>query len=357
MSRRRSPDYSSAIVTVRVAIVGDSKLGAAVGQVGNPDFFSAFLNDVVETAPGNGGEILAVRIAGTVLGGAGHTHVSLGLGEPRSNLRVVDRPVFSESVEVGGFEIDVTEASRRASPEVRLASGRLAALPIPIRSWSIGVGDVVLEQISALAVFRLLYGVGFLMGLVLETERITVAAIFEVVNLAVVAVVLVGIGARPGVESAKKPAATGISWRSLAYARAEPDDVVWFSAKKSSLNLFARVPNWPRAVFCSGSSDEQPGIFGQIREAWVADALQPNLRCVVSDDCIVTHHLEERAATFCLGFEFVFVGQFLQHAVLLFGGAIHKVMAKFGVAARVHPIQTGDESNLRIVARLNRVSG
>ena len=177
------------------------QLGATVGQIRNADFLGSFLDDVVQTTPWHGREILAVRIAGTILNRTRHTHVAFGFGEPRRNFRVVDRPIFTKTIQIRGFEIDISEPCRRASPEIRLATGCFAALPIPVCARCIGVGDIVLEQISAIAVFGLLDRVGFLMSLILEAQGVAIAAILQVIHLAMIAIVLIGIGARSGVES------------------------------------------------------------------------------------------------------------------------------------------------------------
>ena len=179
-----------AIVAGRMIVVFHGQLRATVGQVRNADFFSTLLDDVIDATPRHRRQIFAVGIAGPVLNRAGHTHVAFGLRKPRRNLRIVNRPVLAEPVEIGGLEIDVAEARGGPSPEIGLAAGRLAALPVPIRARSIRIRDVVLEQISSLAVFRLFDRVRFLMRLTLEPQGIAVAAIFQVVNLPMQAVVL-----------------------------------------------------------------------------------------------------------------------------------------------------------------------
>src|SRR5215469_1551946 len=126
-------------------IMMDGQLGAAVRQVRHADFFSAFLDDVINATKRDRGEILAIRIARAVLNRAGHTHVTLSLGKPRRHLRVVYGPVFAESIKIGCLEINVTKARRRASPEIGLAACCLASLPIPVGTGSVGIGNVMFE--------------------------------------------------------------------------------------------------------------------------------------------------------------------------------------------------------------------
>ncbi len=179
------------------------QLRAAVGQVGHADFFSALLDDVVDTAKWERRQILAVGIARPVLNRAGHAHVALGLRKPRRDFGVVDRPVLAEAVEIRGLEINVSEAGRRTPPEIGLAPGGLASLPVPVRARSIGIGNVVLEQIPAFAVFGLFDGIGLLVGFALKTQRIAVAAILKVVYLPMLAIVLSGSYAGP--SSRRRP--------------------------------------------------------------------------------------------------------------------------------------------------------
>src|SRR5215475_6610998 len=87
----------------------------------------------------------------------------------------------------------------------------------------------------------------------------------------------------------------------------------------------------------------------EFAETRIPNAFQANLGCVVSDDRVVANHLKKRSTTLSVGLELVFVRQFFQHSVLLLGSAIHKILAEFGVAVRVHPVQAGKEPDLRIV--------
>src|SRR5215467_2805277 len=126
-------------------VVLDSQLCAAIGQVRDANLFARFLQNKVEAAERHGRKVLAVRVAGPVLHGAGNAHITLSLGEPRGNLSVIHPPVLTEPIEVGGLEIDVAKTRGRASPKIRFSASRLATLPVPIRPGRIGVLDIVLE--------------------------------------------------------------------------------------------------------------------------------------------------------------------------------------------------------------------
>ena len=175
VGEKKSSDVAAAaaipaIVAARMTVVGNGQLRAAIGQIRDADFFGALLDDVIDTAQGHRRQIFAVGIARPVLDGAGHAHVPLGLREPWRNLRVVNRPVFAEPVEIGGLEIDVAEARRGASPEIGFAAGCLASLPVPVGTRRVGISDVVLEQVSAFAVFGLFDRVRLLMRLAFEAQ-------------------------------------------------------------------------------------------------------------------------------------------------------------------------------------------
>src|SRR6266853_123846 len=188
------------IVASGMTVVSDSELRAAIGQIGHANFFAGFLNDVVKTAPGNLWEVIAVGIAGAILNGAGHAHVAFGFRKPWSDFRVIDWPIFAEAIEAGGFEVDIAVARRRAAPKVGFAAGAFAALPIPVGAGSIAVGDVVLEKLGPFGVLAFFDGIVFLMRAAGQTQRIALAAVFQIVRLAMHAVVLGGIGAWAGIE-------------------------------------------------------------------------------------------------------------------------------------------------------------
>src|SRR5262245_44165014 len=99
-------------MTCRMAVVPDGQLSASVGQKGNANFLRAFLDDVIDTAPGYLWQILAIRVAWPILNRAGHTHIPFGLRKPRRNLGIIDRPVFTKPVQICCLEIDVAEACR-----------------------------------------------------------------------------------------------------------------------------------------------------------------------------------------------------------------------------------------------------
>jgi hypothetical protein len=185
-----------------MTVMRNRELSATVGQIRDTNFLGAFLNDVVQTAEWDGREILAVRIAGPILNSAGYAHVALGFGKPGCNFRIIDRPILSEPIEIRSFEIDIPEARGRASPEVGFPAGRFATFPVPVRARSVGVGDVVLEQVPAFAEFGFLDGVGLLMSLIFEAQGVAVTAILQVVHLPVITIVLIGVGTRTGVQGA-----------------------------------------------------------------------------------------------------------------------------------------------------------
>ena len=123
-----------AVVTGRMIVVVRRELSAAVGQVRDADFFGSLLDDVINTAKGHGRQVLAIGITGPILNRAGHAHVSLGLGKPWRNLRVIYRPVFTHPIQVCGLEIDVAEARRGAPPKIGFPAGCLAPFPVPVRA-------------------------------------------------------------------------------------------------------------------------------------------------------------------------------------------------------------------------------
>ena len=55
----------------------------------------------------------------------------------------------------------------------------------------------MLEQISAFTVFRFFNGIGLLVGFPLKTQRVAITPKFQIVYLAMLAVVSVGVGAWP----------------------------------------------------------------------------------------------------------------------------------------------------------------
>src|SRR5207245_11055279 len=150
-----APAAVPAVVAGRMPVVRGSQLSATVRQVRQANFFGTFLDYVVNAAPRNRRQILAIRIARSILNRAGNAHVPLGLRKPRRNLRVVHRPVFVEPIQVCSLEIDVAVTSGRTSPEIGFAASCLAALPIPIGARTVGICDVVLEEILSFTVLRL----------------------------------------------------------------------------------------------------------------------------------------------------------------------------------------------------------
>src|ERR1700719_4736493 len=128
-----------------MTVVSDSELRAAIGQIGHTNFFAGLLNDVVKAAPGDLWEVLAVGIAGAILNSAGHAHVAFGFRKPPSDFRVIDRPIFDEPIEAGGCEVNIAVTRGRAAPKVVFAACAFAALPIPISTGGVAIGDVMLE--------------------------------------------------------------------------------------------------------------------------------------------------------------------------------------------------------------------
>src|SRR4051794_5315377 len=104
----------------------------------------------------------------------------LGFGEPGRDFGIVDRPISPDAVQVCSFKVDVAVSGRGAPPEIRFPARRFAALPVPIRTGSIGVSDIVLEQIFSFAVLRFFNRVRFLMGFALESQWISKTSILQV---------------------------------------------------------------------------------------------------------------------------------------------------------------------------------
>ena len=177
-------------------IVRDSQLSATVGQVRQANFFGPFPDYVVDTAPRNRRQILAIRIAWSILNRTGNAHVPLGLREPRRNLRVIHGPLFAEPIQVCGLEIDVAVTSGRTSPEIGFAASCFAALPIPIGARAVGIRDVVLEEILSFTILRLLHRIRLLMSLPFQPHRISKSAILQVIDLSVESEVFGGLHAR-----------------------------------------------------------------------------------------------------------------------------------------------------------------
>src|SRR5256885_8599 len=71
----------------------------------------------------------------------------------------------------------------------------------------------------------------------------------------------------------------------------------------------------------------------------IPQALQSNFGGVITDNRVVAHHLEKSASTLSSGFEFRFVSQLFQQAVLLLRSHIHELFPELGVASRVYPIE------------------
>src|SRR5215471_17506732 len=185
-----------------MAVVLDRQLRTAVGQIGNANFLGAGFDDFVDAAKRKRRKVFAVRIARTILNGAGYAHVFLGFAEPRGDFSVVHGPVFADAVQIGGLEINVAKTRRGAAPEVCFPTGAFAALPIPVGAGSVRVGHIVLPDVGGFAIFGLFDAVMFLVRLVLQRERITVAAKLQVVDLAMAAVMFFRFGARAGVDGA-----------------------------------------------------------------------------------------------------------------------------------------------------------
>src|ERR1700732_4404696 len=173
-----------------MSVVRYRQLRATVGQVRQANFFGPFLDYVVNTAPRNRRQILAIRIAWSILNFTANAHVLLGLREPRRNLRVVHGPIFAEPIQVCGLEIDVAVTSGRTSPEIGFATSCFAALPIPIGARAVGIRDVVLEEILSFAVLRLLDRIRLLVSLPFQPHRISKSAILQVIGLPVQSIVL-----------------------------------------------------------------------------------------------------------------------------------------------------------------------
>lgn len=131
------------------------QLGAAIWQIWHSNLLASLLNDVVKTPPWYGRKILAIGIAWAILDRARNTHVTLGFGKPRRYLLIVNRPVFTDTVQAGRLEIDVAKTARRPAPEICFAASSLASLPVPIRPGSIAINNIMLPHTRPLIVFSL----------------------------------------------------------------------------------------------------------------------------------------------------------------------------------------------------------
>jgi len=101
----------------------------------------------------------------------------------------------------------------------------------------------VLPDVGGFAVFGFLDGVVFLVRLVLERERITVAAELEVIDLAMAPIMFVGLDTRPGIDRADLKASFAENFKSSAAARPGADNyhVIDFVGH-------GQLPAWPRAA-------------------------------------------------------------------------------------------------------------
>src|ERR1700722_6563053 len=136
-------------MAARASVVRFRQLSAAIWQVRHPDLLRRLFHDVVEAAPRHGRDVFAIWIAGPILNRARHPHVALGFGKPRRNFGVIDRPILSEPIQTGRFEVDITKTGRGAAPEIGLTTSALTSLPIPIGTRSIGVNHIMLPQMRA----------------------------------------------------------------------------------------------------------------------------------------------------------------------------------------------------------------
>jgi hypothetical protein len=89
-----------------------------VGQVRHADLLAALLQDVVETAEIEGGQILAVRIARPVLDGARDADHAFDAAVVRRDFPVLERPVDTRARERPRLKVDVAHA--RGGPPQKL---------------------------------------------------------------------------------------------------------------------------------------------------------------------------------------------------------------------------------------------
>src|SRR5437660_917051 len=112
----------------------NGELRDAVMKVRDTDFVGTFLQDVVETPEIERRKIVAVRITVPILDRAGYADHALDAGIIRGNLRVREGPIHVVTIERGGAEIDVAEASGGPSPKIGFPADGPAAWPGPLGS-------------------------------------------------------------------------------------------------------------------------------------------------------------------------------------------------------------------------------
>src|SRR5579864_1067044 len=122
------------------------ELSAPVGQIGDASFLATSFEDVVEAAKLKGRQIRAIGIARPILHRAGHTNHLFYARIEGIDFGVGQRPIHVISVEGGGLEIDITEASGTAPPEICFAADCAAPGPKPSGSRSYRERDLVIPR-------------------------------------------------------------------------------------------------------------------------------------------------------------------------------------------------------------------
>src|SRR5712664_4470980 len=320
-------------------VVRYSQLSATVRQVRQANFFGPFLDYVVNTAPRNRRQILAIRIAWSILHRTGNAHVPLGLRKPRRNLRVVHGPIFAEPIQVCGLEIDVAVTSGRTSPEISFSTSCFAALPIPIGARAVGIRNVVLEEIFSFAVFRFLHRIRLLVSFPFQPDRVSKSAILQVIDLPVQAKVLGRFRARSRIYRTHTEAgfAQHLHDRTAAGAGSHDNHVERSCRHKKYPSLCRAIrsrdvcaPRFAKAdvlgiVGMTATRHRRPNRT----KTGIAETFQSNLSRVVAHNGVVPYKLKELAAALGCGLELRFVGEFLEEAVLLLWSAVHELTAEF----------------------------
>src|SRR6266403_3110730 len=126
--RHASALARSAVMAWAAAVDGLGKIGGARGHDGAAELFlEAIAEESFLTSERNGRLELAVREMLEAFGGAGDADVFFDEIVVRLDIFITKRPVFSVTIERGGFEIPIAEAQADAAPDVGSAAGHAQA--------------------------------------------------------------------------------------------------------------------------------------------------------------------------------------------------------------------------------------
>src|SRR5215472_15908539 len=258
----------------RMARVIDGELRDAVVKIGNTYFFSALLQNVVETTEIKGREILAIGIARTVLYRAGNANHALDARIVRGDLRISDRPVHVVAVERSSAKIDVAKSSGGSPPKVRFSANRITAGAGPDGSGNSGELEFVFPHTRHPFVVHEADGLRAL-------RRIAETAELHLPGLAMIAKILCGIEPAPRVDTANFEASftERLDGRASARAASNHNDVK---------NLFWHCgsPFGRRQMLVFGVIGMRAGWRVRIElQCWIVDFLVANFGGVKTYDC------------------------------------------------------------------------